>query len=82
MNLTKKKGGEQEDIGSLKIISTNYDRWAIMYSCLAPMGDMMSMDFIWIYSRTQTLTEEEMMEVFGPETKIERFWLWLKKKLN
>ena len=63
MNLTKKEGGELSDTGSLKIISTNYDRWAIMYNCLAPMGDMMSMDFIWIYSRTQTLTEEEMMEI-------------------
>ena len=63
MNLTKKEGGELSDNGSLKIISTNYDRWAIMYNCLAPMGDMMSMDFIWIYSRTQTLTEEEMMEI-------------------
>ena len=48
---------------TMSIISTNYDRWAIQYGCLAPMGDLMSMDFIWIYSRTQTLTEEELMEI-------------------
>jgi hypothetical protein len=43
-----------------RILGTDYDRWAVMYSCLAPMGDMMAMDFVWIYSRTQTLTGEEL----------------------
>ena len=52
------------DDGSMKIISTNYDRWAIQYGCFDPMeAGMMSMDFVWIYSRTQTLTEEEMQEI-------------------
>jgi hypothetical protein len=49
--------------GTMNIISTNYDRWAIQYGCAAPMGDLMAMDFIWIYSRTQTLSETEMQEI-------------------
>merc|ERR1712127_767575 len=33
------------DDGSMKIISTNYDRWAIQYGCFDPMeAGMMSMD--------------------------------------
>jgi hypothetical protein len=46
-----------------EILGTDYDRWAVMYNCLAPMGDMMSMDHIWIYSRTQSLSEIEMQEI-------------------
>ena len=63
MNVSKSDDKSKDTSYPFKIISTNYDRWAIMYSCLAPMGDMMSMDFVWIYSRTQTLTDDEMAEV-------------------
>ena len=62
MNVSKSKDGKDTSY-PFKILSTNYDRWAIMYTCLDPMGDMMTMDFVWIYSRTQTLTGEEMQEI-------------------
>ena len=55
--------GFGSDDGTLKILSTNYDRWAIQYSCTAPMGDLMAMDFVWIYSRTTTLSDDDMAEI-------------------
>merc|ERR1740117_2105963 len=59
MSVTKRDGSENSGF-PFKILGTDYDRWAVMYSCLAPMGVAMSMDFVWIYSRTQTLTPEEL----------------------
>ena len=58
--MTVADNGKGDSGFPFKILGTDYDRWAVMYSCLGAMGDTMAMDFVWIYSRTQTLTPEEL----------------------
>ena len=58
MNVSKDKSINDSVSYPMHILGTDYDNWMVMYNCLAPMGDMMSMDHVWIYSRTQSLTGE------------------------